>query len=230
MKNIREEIEVSEFYNKIITSLEKSFDQKSIQEVVCLGIGRIGDCLIAKHQFALIQLIARHFQIDSLSFYDPVLTDQEKTILNYFNYTVLTENQEGKYLVDRQTLFYLPHCPKQLTNNLLWTNWKPDNLRNLTLISNSFKTIIEETPERLLRPNAFYIIESSSFVDEIEIENTFKFDDIFNNFSIQYFEETKLLEIEENFWCSHPEPIYSAEDLELVTSHVSIEKSSFAAS
>lgn len=226
LQNIREEIKISEFYQRLLASLEHCCSLKSTLQVICLGIGRIGDCLIAKHQIALIQLIAEHFHIASLSFYDPVLTEQEKSILEHYKYTVLTENKEGKYLTDQPTLFYLPHCPKQLTNNLLWTNWNPANLQNLTLISNSFKTIIEETPERLLRPNAYFIIESSSFVDEIAIENLFKFDDIFNNFAIHHFDENKLSAIEENFWGVKPEPTYASEDLELVTNDVSLEKSS----
>ena len=39
-------------------------------------------------------------------------------------------------------LFFLPHCPKQLSNNLLWSNWRPDKLRRLVVVGNSFKRIL----------------------------------------------------------------------------------------
>lgn len=168
---------------------------RQIKEIICLGIGRIGDCVIAKHQLAFISLLAEHCGVNSVQFFDPVTTEKEKEILNTLNYQVLTDNKEGKYKADHQTLFYLPHCPKQLTNNLLWTNWNSESLKNITLISNSFKYIIEDTPERLLRPNAHYIIEINPFVEEIEIENSFKFEEIFNNFSIHQIKVEKIEEL-----------------------------------
>lgn len=189
------------------------FEEKQIKEVICLGIGRISDCVIAKHQLAFISLITEQFKLKSVKFFDPIISEQEKEVFESLNYQVLTENKEGKYQATHHTLFYLPHCPKQLTNNLLWANWNPENLKNIVLISNSFKNIIEETPERLLRPNAHYILEINQFTKESEIENCFKFEDIFNNFAIHQFE---VKQVEKKFWESKPEPNYSSDDLELV--------------
>jgi phosphopantetheinyl transferase (holo-ACP synthase) len=50
-------------------------------------------------------------------------------------------------------------------------------------------------------------------VNEIEIENCFKFEDIFNNFAIHQF---KVKEVDSKLWESQPEPKYSSDDLELV--------------
>lgn len=185
--------------------------------MICLGIGQIATCSIARHQLAFISCIAKHFDIPVVKFFDPVLSADEKEAIKQLNYEVLCENLEGKYRPEHPTLFYLPHCPKQITNNLLFANWNAASLAHLVLICNSFKTVVESTPERLLRPNAHYVIEASSFVSEKEIENNFKFSDIFNDFSVHFFESSRLAELPPAFWEDKPEPVYSDEDLELVT-------------
>jgi SRR1 len=145
-----------------------------VNEIICLGIGRITECSIAKHQLAFIAAIGKHLKAD-ISFFDPILSFGDKQVLEKLNYKVLSDNKEGKYLAKDPTLYYLPHCPKQITNNLLYTNWNPENIQNVFLICNSFKAIIDTTPERFLRPSAHYILEINPFVTEVEIVNDFKF-------------------------------------------------------
>lgn len=156
------------------------------------------------------------FKIECLRIFDPVFSAGEKEILRKFNFEVLEENLEGKYLAEKPTLFYFPHCPKQLSNNFLWKNLSLENLKNLTLISNSFKNIIDSTPERFLRLNAHYLIEIAPYVTEETLENNFKFTDIFNDTSIHYFQAEKLNLIPPEFWLDNKEPTYEKEDLEFV--------------
>lgn len=206
-------MKISEFSQKSLKSLREAIKDHSIQEIICLGIGRVSECSIAKHQLALISVIQEEFKIYLAKFYDPVLSQSDKEILEKLNCCILSENKEGKYIADQKTLFYLPHCPKQITNNLLYTNWKSDLLKNLTLICNSFKLIIESTPERLLRPNAHFLLEINPFTTEVEIENCFRFKDIFNDFSIHTFETEQ---IPSDFFDNPKSPNYSTEDLEFV--------------
>ena len=142
-------------------------NQQSVKEIICLGIGKISEDTIAKHQLEFISIIKKKFQIDSIKFYDPVFDKNDKSILDSFNYEVLLENREGKYTVENPTIFYLPHCPKQITNNLLYSNWNFEGLKNLILICNSFKSIKEALPERFLRPNAHYLLEIRSYTKEL---------------------------------------------------------------
>lgn len=233
IQTFEEELEISDFFRNARASiLDKSL--LKVKEIICLGIGKVTECSISKHQLAFIGLIGKHLKAE-IFFFDPVLSKFEKQLLEKLDHKVLTENKEGKYLAEHPTLFYLPHCPKQITNNLLYSNWDPEHIQNVFLICNSFKTVIESTPERLLRPNAHYILEVSSLVDEVEIENSFKFTgkckiywkwaaflkililDIFNDFSIHLFPVEKLQNTELSFWSSRPEPIYPQEDIELIT-------------
>lgn len=207
---------ISEFVEKSLKSLHQSCNNKEIKEIICLGIGRVSECSIAKHQLAFLSIIQEELKIKSAKFYDPVLSSNDKEILEKLNFSVLSENREGKYQTDYTTLFYLPHCPKQITNNLLFTNWTSDRLKNLVLICNSFNTIIESTPERLLRPNAHFLLEINPITTEIELENCYRFKDIFNDFSIHTFPSDKLDNIPSDFWTDQKEPIYPSEELEFV--------------
>lgn len=211
--NCKQDLQNSEFLSQSLELLKTA--GSTIKEIVCLGIGHISDCSIAKHQLAFISIIAENFGV-TVKFFDPVLTPEEKEVLQQLNHTVLDENKEGKYVAEHPTLFYLPHCPKQITNNLLFANWTPEQIKNVFLICNSFKTIIETTPERFLRPNAHFILEISPFASETGIENNFRFTDIFNDFSVISFPVSKLELIPSSLWLDHPLPVYTEEDLELI--------------
>ena len=80
-----------------------------------------------------------------VSVFDPAHSDLERSVLGLLGLEVLETNCEGRFEVpddDPVQLFYLPHCPKQLSNNLLWANWSPEKLQKLVVVGNSFKRIL----------------------------------------------------------------------------------------
>jgi hypothetical protein len=219
----KQDLQISEFFQNSIKICRKSLEkQDRIIEIICLGLGRFSDCVISRYQLAFILLLKEEFRIEKFRVFDPVFSGQEKELLSYLDCEVLEENLEGKYLAERPTLFYFPHCPKQLSNNLLWKNWSPNRLKSLILISNSFRNILDSTPERLLRPNAHYLLEISPYVTEESLANSFKFNDIFNDTSIHSFQAEKLASINAEFWSKNQEPTYEKEDLEFVKNDVAI--------
>ena len=62
-------------------------------------------------------------------------------------------NEEGKRTVDKTTVFFMPHCPMQLYNNVIWANWSL-NLSNVIVVGNSFTlyddVMNEDVQSRLL--------------------------------------------------------------------------------
>ena len=97
--------------------------------------------------------------------FDPVLSLSEKKILREFKFNTSEENLEGCYLVNsvsksNLTVFYLPHCPKQLLNNILWTNW--DRLDRILILGNSISGIISNLLNKQLE-NLKYIQSASEF-------------------------------------------------------------------
>lgn len=224
MASIREEISSSKFYTGAVNNIEKAVDINNIGgivKIVCFGLGSFSDCLISLHQLAFILEIQKYFKIIKIEFHDPIFSKLETSLLNEINCEVLEENCEGKYKVDDITIFYLPHCPKQLTNNLLWKNWNEYDLNRIILISNSFENLKRNTPERFLKEDAEYILKICDFTAEYSIDNNYQFSDVFNDTSIHVFCKTKLNNVPEDFWIkSNDEPKYC--DTELITKELEI--------
>lgn len=187
-------------------------------QILCFGLGRFSSCSTSRFQLAYILLIKEHFNIKSASFSDPIFSSQEKLLLESLNCQVITENLEGKNQIENnnKTIFYLPHCPKQLTNNILWKNWGL-HLKDIILIGNSFDSLISLTPERILKSNAEFILKINPFVRELHLENNFKYSDIFNDTSIHLFDKDKIESLEIEFWENISEPTYNKEDTEFIT-------------
>lgn len=191
-------------------------------EIICFGIGHFGDCLISRHQLAFILAVKSEYKIEKISFHEPILSRGEFEILKSLDCEVILDNFEGKVTLDssKLTLIYSPHCPKQLTNNLLWKNWSKRSLPNIIYIGNSFGNLLNSTPSRYLETDAKYIVRIEPFTEEIEIENSYKFGDIFNDTSIHKFPKEKLSELGADFWTKDvEEPNYEG-NLELITADI----------
>lgn len=187
-----------------------------IKEIVCFGLGRIGECLISKYQFALLLCLQDLWGVQ-VKVFDPIFTDFDTWLLEAFKCERLTHNCEGKWRVtDKETtLFYLPHCSKQLTNNLLWANWGL-NLNYCIIIANSFTAIVENTPKKLLNHQGEFITNISPHVVELAIINSFKFFEIFNDTAIHIFPWLNLGILSNDFWHFSQEPHYSDDDVEFI--------------
>ncbi|KAB0802350.1 hypothetical protein PPYR_04536 [Photinus pyralis] len=219
----KQELIPSDLYSSVLASLRESFQIINIikiKEIVCFGLGRIGECMIARYQLALLLLIKDLYNAKVVA-YDPIFTDNDSEILKSLGISVLHGNIEGKYKLSEKsaTLFYLPHCPKQLTNNLLWANWGMV-LNYCVIISNSFTNVIESNSKRHIEKNADYILNISPFVTELPIINSFKYYDIFNDLAIHIFALENLSLISQDLWQYHIEPVYTDEDLEFVKNKV----------
>lgn len=190
-----------------------------ITKIVCFGLGRIGECTIARYQLALL-LCLRDLCNAEVQVYDPVFCQIERDILREFNCVVLSDNSEGKYVADGcdATVFYLPHCPKQLSNNLLWANWGL-GLSRCIIIANSFTNIIEKTPGRFLGKFAQYISQISPYMTELAVINSFKFYEVFNDTAIHIFPPKDIVFVSEEFWEGNKEPQYSDDDVEFITNN-----------
>lgn len=189
-----------------------------ISEIVCFGLGKISECITSRYQLQVLLYLKDLFNVN-VYVYDPIFTDFERILLNEFQLSIIPENSEGKYNIkdSGSTIFYLPHCPKQLTNNVLWRNWGLQ-LNKCIFISNSFHKIVENNTKRVLADTAFYINKILPHTCEVAIINEFRFYEIFNDTAIHIFPLDKLLLLPEDFWLDCDEPKYSTEDIEFITS------------
>lgn len=218
---VKEELETTAYFKNSIKLLDQSLEELGnthIAEIICLGLGNFSDCPIALHQLAFLIGINEkyHHQNKPVKVYDPIFTSCEKSILIKLRLELLSENFEGKHSANELTLFYFPHCLKELSNNLLWKNWSPEKLTNVILISNGFKSIVDLNPSRTLRESANYLLIIQQFVEEKTLKNIYRFDKVFNDLSIHIFPKHIFENISADLWEQNQEPVYGDFGEELI--------------
>lgn len=199
----------SEFCASVLSVINS--EMKVVRQIVCYGLGSFSTCSSSSFQLALLLILQEEFLCD-ISIYDPVFTDTEKCILRNIGINVLVENDECKHKAIEPTLFYMIHCGKPMYNNVLCANWNIDSLKNVFIMGNSFNHIELFNSEKLLKAKLRYIYNVLPYTIEIDIPNTFKFDDVFNNTSLHYFCSEKLSNLEKSVWCLNIDPEYDSDD------------------
>lgn len=190
----------------------------SVVEVVCFGLGRISDCQISRYQLAFLISVKDYLSPSKVLVHDPIFSRSECSILKKLNLEVIEENCEGNYTTSDNcvTLAYFPHCPKQLTNNFLWCNWGV-KLHNCLLICNSFTTLIDNNPNRIISESVPFIYKIYPYTKEIIVQNNFKFTDIFNDTALHHFPVENLSKLDIDFWHKGSKPTYENTE-EFITS------------
>ncbi|QQP50278.1 AGAP005113PAlike, partial [Caligus rogercresseyi] len=182
------------------------------KSLVCFGLGsflplrRLSNS--SQAQLLLILSLKLDLDLKSVKVYDPIFSKVEISILEDLGLIVLKENVEGKLRVEESTLFFLPHCPKQLTNNLLWSNWS--NLELLIILSNSISRICDFSTKKELQ-SVSYFHEASKHIREVPVKNSYKDFTIFHDLAVHSFRKSLKL-----FEPSPIPPQYELLDLEFV--------------
>ena len=170
----------SRFYKDILLALNRGTcgDTEHAKPFSCifgLGIGSLSSAP-SMLQFSCLVCLSRDLcdsstqlkgAYPSVRIFDPLMTDIDWAVADEYGFYRL-ENLCGKYRVNEQRqdeipsriLFFMPHCPRQLYNNVLWSNW--DVLERILVLGNSFegynfRNIDQSSPDtadcmRLLRP------------------------------------------------------------------------------
>lgn len=205
------------FYQDIL----KLLVERQVVQIICLGLGHFSSCPIARLQLSFLVALSEDLSIANVQLQDPAFVDAEKDYLvKTLNFGVLEENVEGKIAgpSNKQVLYYLPHCPKQLTNNVLWRNWSAESLSGITLICNSFQNLVTTKLDRILALEAAYIQRLEKYTTELPFRITSeRYLDVFNDTSLHYFDWETIKSIESDFWKNDSEPQYPDADIELIT-------------
>lgn len=154
-------------------------------------MGSFDDSLAARYQFALLLLIIDAFklenQIEHVELFDPLFSDADiRVIKNHYGLDVISSNERAMKTCDANltTLFFMPHCPKALYNNLLYANWSNDRLNRLIIFGNSFSHLDSIG----IDPNLYsYLKDSLYLLDEIKLEDECECTNAFAELSFNIF-------------------------------------------
>ena len=224
IQQARKIIETSEGHfnlKKNLSNIEKELNtilaphqSSKVSSIVCYGLGQLSCSRIARYQGVLLLILKDHFQVPA-EVYDPVFSSVDTEVLEDLNIKVLNVNEEGKRKVEGTTLFFLPHCGKELYNNLLWANWNASSLSFCIIIGNSFSTIVQNVPTRVLKEHYTFIYDAQDMFKELPLTSLVDYDDVFNDVNIHIPCNNILLKTPE-FWLENKEPKYNKCDIEIV--------------
>jgi len=127
--------------------------------------------------------------------FDPVFSLHDHLILPLFGVDIIKDNEKGKRIAKQPTLFFMPHCEADLTDNLLATNIASETLKNVVIIGNSFAkyherwSLLSKTQqEEKERPETVLNLVENGNVVEISLpENGFPVTAAFNDMSLHMF-------------------------------------------
>ncbi|CAD0201917.1 unnamed protein product [Chrysodeixis includens] len=213
-----DDIRLANYFEDVLKSVSNILQTRNVVEIVCLGLGHVAECNISRYQLALLLALKESLKPDKVLVHDPIFYKSECELLTKLGLQVILENNEGNYVISDKgpTVVYFPHCPKQLTNNFLWSNWGP-NLENCVLICNSFSSLIDNQPSRILAETVPYILKIQPHTTEESLKNSFKYTDIFNDTAIHEFSKENLEKLDSNFWMKGEKPTYENTE-EFITS------------
>jgi hypothetical protein len=174
----------------------------------------------AQFQFLLALELADLLNLKGkMSIFDPVMTDLDKQLCEKHQIHVIKEDEKGKRTVKQPTLFYMPHCSRNLYSNTISANWTPTSLTNLHIIGNrfdmyvgryvsiphqdNFLTPINSQLERDLLRECPYLIPANTIVQTVSFPKKFDDDKVFNDLAIQWFPSAVVPQDEnDSFWSS----------------------------
>lgn len=140
---------------KDVIDQERLSTSMQIVTIVALGVGNFTKSKTSIVQFAVLKCLQEYFaaalstatnkltadltctqRVLSVTLFDPILTDAEKALCRDYGIEVDETNMKGKVAANKDSLFYMPHCPYRLYCNVLWTNWH--QLQHLCVIGNRY--------------------------------------------------------------------------------------------
>ena len=178
-----------------ITSISGS---NPISEIVCYGLGSVlggVSTYASRQQLALLLAIKDHTAVNVYA-YDPAFGSQDLELLQSFNILPLAQNDYGKRFAETKTLFFMPRCPFELFNNLLWKNWA--NWNNVLFFGNDFTNLDSQLTSAVFEERYRFIYSSLSVLNTLRVNFAdSSLDNVMNNCVFHSFSSCKVGEVSE---------------------------------
>lgn len=156
----------------------RTFAKSRSVELICYGLGSLMESAVARAQVAL--LLELYHSLGLVCYrcrvHDPVLTAEDKALAGLLGLEVMESNDLGRLCLagadsENVVVLYMPHCPLELYNNVLWAHWWPAVLPRLAIVGNSFAHYSECLTTRELRAKAGYLHRALPLAQETLLDN-----------------------------------------------------------
>lgn len=143
----RARAEVSQLAQALHERLLLFQGEHSFSRFLLLGIGTPASSAPARYQLALA-LELREFLSLELHVHDPALCADDVALLLHEHCKLLDGSQASQFYscdeAEVRLISYMPHCAKELYDNVLAANWNTSSLQRLVLIGNSFSAYADK--------------------------------------------------------------------------------------
>lgn len=183
LQRVRNELRLESVLKECISGLKTWHSVP--RKVLCLGLGSPTNSVNAQAQLALLLEICDSLAIDyaQISAYDPVFTDEDRTLFTELDLTVLSTSN---YVADAPTLLYMPHCDLDLYETILRAHWSETLLSQILLVCNHFQDYVDNNSERKLKAKAPCLLRIVPFLKSEPLPSSSAFPTAFNNTSFQF--------------------------------------------
>ncbi|XP_050544627.1 uncharacterized protein LOC126907403 isoform X2 [Daktulosphaira vitifoliae] len=185
LEDCLEVIANSEFWTAFLNTLKELLKNLNLSSILCYGLGNFMDSIQSRYQLSLLLLIKKEFNVKNCLIYDPKFTNDEQVYLSENGCKLIEHNEEGKRQLLPGTFIYMPHCPKQLLNNLLWRNWDKHLLMKSMILCNSIDQTVTSNPNRILDNERLEELNNTFWETDIE--------PIYNNEEIEFITKFECL-------------------------------------
>ncbi|KIM80814.1 hypothetical protein PILCRDRAFT_518728 [Piloderma croceum F 1598] len=173
-------------------------------EVLCLGLGSPSCSRDARAQLAFLVSTCDSCGIDrrKVSIYDPVFTEDDVKLLRDLQFNCLTDDKQAKYPLLNPTLLFMPHCDRNLYENVLRANWTQERLQNMLLIANCFSEYVDNIPSHKLTVESPCLTRIAPYLESRDLPALISPATAFNNTSIQLVKREALAGLDQkaSFW------------------------------
>ena len=114
----------------------------NVSKIIILGVGNFSTSPSSALQMSYIRGVTEQLipAFKHMIFYDPIMNINESNACALLNVTCFDTAMQAKLHYHCETdsecvLFFMPHCPYQLYNEIIWRNWGL-NLKNIIIIGN----------------------------------------------------------------------------------------------
>eukprot|EP00884_Botryococcus_braunii_P015475 jgi/Botrbrau1/2610/Bobra.145_1s0033.2 len=168
-----------------------------VTRLVVYGLGSLQEGSPAStYQLALLPLLKATLPNlrDSPSFYDPAFGLVDKSLLTKLGYQVMSrEEGEASQVARQPTLFYMPHCERELTESLLQANWETGTLPNIAILGNSFhEYVLHLTSSKAAASRACHAYARKAVLEVPVSDRDSPLARAFNNLALQLFPRPDL--------------------------------------